>query len=193
MAGEGARPSSAMVQGTASDVRCPSPHRQSFVKSAFGGKSDATAWHGLFATPKEYSSEDADSCAQHPAQTEVGELGGWRNWWHEWRLGTGGAKRYAAATASQAPQSSQPQQDRIDEKTLRRLRRYHRQSFAATWLVMITPWALLGIALHLCRLRLRDERPRGDVRNTAGGIRALPDRPGHASLAFGWPRQSGHR
>ena len=182
-----------MVHGTASDVRCPPPHRKLYeVRGWWKERRNSLAWAVRYA--KGASSEDADSCTQQPAQTEAGEkLGGWRDWWHEWRLGTGEAKRYAAATASQAPQSSQPQQDRIDEKTLRRLRRYHRQSFAATWLVMITPWALLGIALICCRLRLRDERPRGDVRYTAGGIRALPHRPGHASLAFGWPRQSGHR
>jgi Novel STAND NTPase 1 len=88
-------------------------------------------------------SEDADSRTQQPAQTGADErLGGWRDWWHEWRLGTGKAKPCAAATASQAPQSNQPQQNRIDESALRRLRRYHRQSFAATYFIVALPYVM---------------------------------------------------
>ena len=115
------------------------------VRSWWKERRNSLAWAVRYA--KGANSEDPDSRTRQPAQIGVGELRGWRDWWHEWRLGTGEAERYAAATASQAPQSNQPQQNRIDERTLQRLRRYHRQSFYATWLVMITPWLLLGIAL----------------------------------------------
>ena len=45
-------------------------------------------------------SEDADSRTQQPAQIGADEkLGGWRDWWHEWRLGTGKPAYAAAARA----------------------------------------------------------------------------------------------
>jgi hypothetical protein len=85
-------------------------------------------------------SEDADPRTEQPAQIGADEkLGGWRDWWHEWRLGTG---RYAASSVSQAPQSDPPQHNRIDERALRRLRRYHRQSFAATYFIVALPYVM---------------------------------------------------
>jgi hypothetical protein len=114
------------------------------VRGWWKERRNSLAWAHRYA--KGANSDDADSRAHQPAQIGVDEkLGGLRDWWHEWRLGTGEARRNAAATASQAQQSDQPQESRIDDKTLRRLRRYHRQSFAATYFIVALPYIMLGL------------------------------------------------
>ena len=57
-------------------------------------------------------SEDADSRTEQPAQIGADEkLGGWRDWWHEWRLGTGSQairRRQREPGAAIRPASTKP-------------------------------------------------------------------------------------
>ena len=116
-------------------------------------------------------SEDADYRTDQSAQIGADEkLGGWRDWWHEWRLGTG---RYAAASVSQAPPSDPPQHNRIDERALRRLRRYHRQSFAATYFIVALPYVMALLTFIAAGWAV--------ARSSSRGVRLRPARDSHST------------